>query len=137
MKILVTGAAGFIGSFAALKLLCRGDEVIGLDNLNEYYDVALKQARLERLQQQLNQQAHSISAAMVGGIERVLVMQPSRRDARELAGRTENGRWVNFQAGNHWLNRYADVEITEALPHSLKGRLCESDARLARVGCPA
>jgi UDP-glucuronate 4-epimerase len=52
MKILVTGAAGFIGSFTASKLLARGEEVIGLDNLNDYYDVSLKQARLERLQQQ-------------------------------------------------------------------------------------
>ena len=50
MKILVTGAAGFIGSHVAHKLLARGDEVIGLDNLNEYYDVTLKQARLARLQ---------------------------------------------------------------------------------------
>ncbi len=50
MKILVTGAAGFIGSFAAERFLARGDEVVGLDNLNDYYDVALKQARLERLQ---------------------------------------------------------------------------------------
>ena len=49
MKILVTGAAGFIGSHTAHKLLARGDEVVGLDNLNEYYDVTLKQARLARL----------------------------------------------------------------------------------------
>ena len=49
MKILVTGAAGFIGSFTAQRLLARGDEVVGLDNLNDYYDVTLKQARLERL----------------------------------------------------------------------------------------
>ena len=50
MKILVTGAAGFIGSFVARKLLDRGDTVVGLDNLNDYYDVALKKARLARLQ---------------------------------------------------------------------------------------
>lgn len=51
MKILVTGAAGFIGCQLALKLLERGDEVVGLDNLNDYYDVALKLARLDRLRQ--------------------------------------------------------------------------------------
>jgi len=49
MKILVTGTAGFIGSFVARQLLARGDEVIGVDNLNDYYDVSLKEARLARL----------------------------------------------------------------------------------------
>jgi UDP-glucuronate 4-epimerase len=50
MKILVTGAAGFIGFFTALRFIERGDEVVGLDNLNDYYDVSLKQARLEQLE---------------------------------------------------------------------------------------
>lgn len=50
MKILVTGAAGFIGMTASLRLLERGDEVVGLDNLNDYYDVQLKLDRLARLQ---------------------------------------------------------------------------------------
>lgn len=49
MKILITGTAGFIGSTLALKLLARGDEVIGIDNVNDYYDVNLKLARLERV----------------------------------------------------------------------------------------
>ena len=49
MKILLTGAAGFIGSTAAHRLLARGDEVVGLDNLNDYYDVRLKEDRLARL----------------------------------------------------------------------------------------
>jgi UDP-glucuronate 4-epimerase len=50
MKVLVTGAAGFIGSFVAQRFLERGDEVVGLDNLNDYYDPALKRARLARLE---------------------------------------------------------------------------------------
>ncbi|MGH8114052.1 MAG: NAD-dependent epimerase [Rhodanobacteraceae bacterium] len=49
MRILVTGAAGFIGSTLSLRLLARGDAVLGVDNLNDYYDVTLKQARLDRL----------------------------------------------------------------------------------------
>ena len=49
MKILVTGAAGFIGAALALRLLERGDEVVGVDNLDPYYDISLKQARLDRL----------------------------------------------------------------------------------------
>ena len=49
MKILVTGTAGFIGSHLAHRLLDRGDEVIGVDNVNDYYDVSLKEARLARL----------------------------------------------------------------------------------------
>ncbi len=50
MKILLTGAAGFIGMTAALRLLARGDVVVGLDNLNDYYDVGLKRSRLKRLE---------------------------------------------------------------------------------------
>lgn len=49
MKILVTGTAGFIGNFFAERLLARGDEVIGVDNVNDYYDIALKEARLNRI----------------------------------------------------------------------------------------
>ena len=49
MKVLITGTAGFIGSTLAIKLLTRGDEIIGVDNLNDYYDVNLKKARLARV----------------------------------------------------------------------------------------
>ncbi|RMD62462.1 NAD-dependent epimerase/dehydratase family protein, partial [Candidatus Parcubacteria bacterium] len=50
MKVLVTGAAGFIGSHVCLRLLERGDEVAGLDNLNDYYDPQLKKDRLARFE---------------------------------------------------------------------------------------
>jgi len=54
MRVLVTGTAGFIGNHLAIRLLERGDEVIGIDNLNDYYDVALKEARLERIKHHPN-----------------------------------------------------------------------------------
>ncbi|MFT5276201.1 MAG: UDP-glucuronate 4-epimerase [Saprospiraceae bacterium] len=54
MKILVTGAAGFIGSNVSQRLLARGDIVVGLDNLNDYYDVNLKKARLEKIEAHSN-----------------------------------------------------------------------------------
>ena len=53
MKVLVTGAAGFIGSAVSLALFQRGDDVTGIDNLSEYYDVALKRARLGRIEKAL------------------------------------------------------------------------------------
>ena len=61
MKILVTGAAGFIGMHSSLRLLARGDHIIGVDNLNDYYDVSLKQARLARLTPHENFSFHQIS----------------------------------------------------------------------------
>lgn len=60
MKILVTGAAGFIGMHVSEKLLARGDEVICIDNLSDYYDVNLKLARLERLDLYPNYQFHQV-----------------------------------------------------------------------------
>jgi len=54
MRVLVTGSAGFIGSNVCMRLLDRGDEVVGLDNLNDYYDVALKEARLARFKDNSN-----------------------------------------------------------------------------------
>ena len=54
MSILVTGAAGFIGSHVARMFLDRGERVVGIDNLNDYYDVSLKEARLARLREYHN-----------------------------------------------------------------------------------
>jgi tRNA-2-methylthio-N6-dimethylallyladenosine synthase len=84
---------------------------------------AVKQERLERLQAQLNAQARRISESMVGSLQRVLVEKPARRDPRQLAGRTENMRWVNFDGPAALVDRFADVRITEAMPNSLRGRL--------------
>jgi len=63
MKALVTGTAGFIGSFVAERLLARGDTVIGVDNLNPYYDVSLKRARLDRLHNLYRFANHTIDIA--------------------------------------------------------------------------
>jgi tRNA-2-methylthio-N6-dimethylallyladenosine synthase len=83
----------------------------------------VKQRRLEALQAQLNRQARRISESMVGSNQRVLVEKPSRRDPRQLAGRTENMRWVNFDGPATLVDRFAEVCITEAMPNSLRGRL--------------
>jgi tRNA-2-methylthio-N6-dimethylallyladenosine synthase len=83
----------------------------------------IKQQRLARLQAQLNDQARAISEQMVGSTQRVLVVRPSKKDAAELAGRTENGRWVNFAAPGSLIGLFVDVAIVEARPQSLRGRL--------------
>ena len=69
--ILVTGAAGFIGYHVSLKLLDRGEEVIGLDNLNAYYDPALKAARLERLQKYPKFMFFKVELADGGAVDRI------------------------------------------------------------------
>jgi tRNA-2-methylthio-N6-dimethylallyladenosine synthase len=85
-----------------------------------------KQQRLEKLQALLDAQALAISQRMVGSVQRVLVARPARRHAGELAGRTENNRWVNFPGSPELINRFVDVRITEARPHSLRGELLET-----------
>jgi tRNA-2-methylthio-N6-dimethylallyladenosine synthase len=89
----------------------------------------VKQRRLEILQQRLNQQARAISQRMVGSRQRVLIERPAKRNPRQLAGRTDNNRWVNFdgpaQDPMRLLNSFADVIITEAMPNSLRGRLVD------------
>jgi tRNA-2-methylthio-N6-dimethylallyladenosine synthase len=83
----------------------------------------VKQARLERLQARIDANARAISQSMVDSLQRVLVERPAKKDARQLAGRTENNRWVNFDGPPSLLGRFVDVAITEALPNSLRGRL--------------
>src|SRR5262245_8042880 len=63
MKLLVTGVAGFIGAALADRLLARGDAVVGIDNLNAYYEVALKQARLARLTGRTGFEFHHLDIA--------------------------------------------------------------------------
>jgi tRNA-2-methylthio-N6-dimethylallyladenosine synthase len=88
----------------------------------------VKKERLQLLQARINQQAMAISRGMVGTTQRILVEKPSKKDARQLAGRTENMRWVNFDGDPSLIGQFVDVVITEALPNSLRGRLLDSRA---------
>ncbi|MBS1200166.1 MAG: (dimethylallyl)adenosine tRNA methylthiotransferase [Proteobacteria bacterium] len=88
----------------------------------------VKSQRLAVLQQRIDRQAMDISRRMVGTVQRVLVERPSKKDPAQLAGRTENMRWVNFDGPPSLLGGFADVLITEALPNSLRGRLAAGAA---------
>jgi tRNA-2-methylthio-N6-dimethylallyladenosine synthase len=90
--------------------------------------MAVKKERLRILQERIRQQAMDISRAMVGTVQKVLVEKPSKKDARQLAGRTENMRWVNFDGDSSCIGQFVDVLITEALPNSLRGRLLNNRA---------
>ncbi len=75
MKILLTGAAGFIGMTTTLRLLARGDEVVGLDNLNDYYEVSLKHNRLARLTPHANFRFVQMDVADRAGMERLFAAE--------------------------------------------------------------
>ena len=90
---------------------------------------AEKHERLQRLQAQLEAQARACSEAMVGTVQRVLVEGPSKRDAAELAARTANNRTVNFAGHAGLVGRFADLRITEARHHSLRGELVGAPER--------
>jgi len=82
-----------------------------------------KLVRLNSLQDRINGQALAIGESMVGTVQRVLVERVSVKNKREVAGKTENNRWVNFQAEPDIIGCFVNVIITEALPNSLRGRL--------------
>ncbi len=99
---------------------------------------AVAQRRLEQLQARINGLARERSARLVGTRQRVLVERPARRDARQLAGRTEDNRWVNFDGPAALIGRYAELLITEALPNSLRGRWLGAEPGAApEAGCAA
>ncbi len=85
----------------------------------------IKKLRLRRLQALINSQTAVISDAMVGSVQRVLVERRSRKDVKQVAGRTENNRVVNFTASEDLIGQFAKVRVTEALPNSLRGELIE------------
>ena len=111
---------GFDQSFSFIYSRRPGTPAASLPN---EVPADVKQQRLELIQQRLNMQAHAISQRMVGSRQRVLVERPAKRNKTELAGRTDNNRWVNFEGPSELINRFTDVIITEARPNSLRGRL--------------
>ena len=116
---------GFDQSFSFIYSARPGTPAAGL---KDDTPLDVKKQRLSILQERINQQAMQISRAMVGSTQRVLVEKPSRKSAQQLAGRTENMRWVNFDADPSLIGSMVDVVITEALPNSLRGRLIDSRA---------
>jgi tRNA-2-methylthio-N6-dimethylallyladenosine synthase len=91
-------------------------------NLRDDTPMDVKKQRLQRVQALLSQQGQAISESMVGTTQRVLVEKVSKKSASQVTGRTENNRWVNFDADPSVIGRFVDVVITEALPNSLRGR---------------
>jgi tRNA-2-methylthio-N6-dimethylallyladenosine synthase len=87
-----------------------------------------KSARLSRLQQQLDAQARKVSESMVGSTQRVLVESLSRRNQSELAGRTANNRIVNFAGDAGSIGSFAEVRVSAALAHTLRGELTPAGA---------
>ena len=94
-------------------------------NLADDVPIEVKQQRLQRLQKRITEMAHKISAEMVGSTQRVLVDRPARKGDTQISGRTENNRVVNFDGAHSLIGQFVNVEITEALPNSLRGMMCQ------------
>ena len=92
-------------------------------SLQDDVPMEVKKERLMRLQELVNSQAARISQGMVGSTQRILVEGESKKDSRQLAGRTENNRVVNFDGNIRLAGQFVDVVITEALSHSLRGKV--------------
>ena len=116
---------GFDNSFSFLYSPRPGTPAVDMEDSTP---VAVKSARLSRLQKRIEEQAQVISQAMVGSIQRVLVEGTSKKDALELAGRTDNNRIVNFVGNPRLINTFVDVRISGALPHSLRGEIVIREA---------
>ncbi len=86
----------------------------------------VKAERLKRLQDRLSEQENAVAESMLGSVQRVLVEGISKKDALELAGRTDNNRVVNFKGSSGMTGRFADVRVTEVVRHTLRGELYES-----------
>jgi len=93
----------------------------------------VKKERLARLQALINGQALDISKGMIGSVQRILVEGFSKKDSKQLAGRTENNRVVNFDGHPRLIGQFAEVTITEALNNSLRARIVSVDDSSAEV----
>ncbi|WP_429010541.1 tRNA (N6-isopentenyl adenosine(37)-C2)-methylthiotransferase MiaB [Aeromonas allosaccharophila] len=93
-------------------------------------DMEVKKARLARLQHVINNQAMQIGRAMLGTTQRILVEGPSKLDPMQLCGRTENNRVVNFEGLHTLIGGFADVEITEVRPNSLRGKFIRGESEM-------
>ena len=111
---------GFDQSFSFIYSRRPGTPAADLEDTTSSEE---KHARLDRLQKHISAHAATISQAMVGTVQTVLVEGPSRKDPDELTGKTENMRSVNFAAPKRLIGQFVDVLITEALTNSLRGRV--------------
>jgi len=97
-------------------------------SLEDNVPMETKKARLATLQQRINEMSQQISESMVGTVQSVLVERPSRKDSKQMAGRTENNRVVNFNGAERLIGHFVDVRITQALVNSLQGEFVEVSA---------
>ncbi len=111
---------GFDASFSFLYSPRPGTPAADLPDATPQ---AVKAGRLMRLQAKIEAQAQAISEKMVGTEQRILVEGASKKDAAELAGRTDNNRIVNFAGSPRLVGRFVEVAIRAALPHSLRGEI--------------
>ena len=111
---------GFDASFSFLSSPRPGTPAADLPDATPQ---AVKAGRLMRLQAKIEAQARAISEKMVGTEQRILVEGASKKDAAELAGRTDNNRIVNFAGSPRLVGRFVEVAIRAALPHSLRGEI--------------
>ena len=114
---------GFDGSFSFLYSRRPGTPAAELPDGVTHSE---KLQRLQRLQAQLDAQAHAVSESMVGSTERILVEAHSKKDVRELQGRTANNRVVNFAGAAGLIGSFAEVRISAALAHTLRGELVDA-----------
>ncbi len=119
------GDVGFDQSFSFIFSRRPGTPAASLpDDTSD----ATKHERLARLQNVINENARRINESMVGSVQNVLVEKPSRKNANEMTGRTENMRYVNFPGDARMIGQFVDVEITQAMANSLRGRVVASIA---------